>query len=61
MTILKEIKVGRLMLAIGITVFIADTAPHPNLSSGLLEKSWSRFEASLISDHGIHNTFSQLP
>ena len=51
MPVLKDIKVGRLLFAIAVTVFIADTAPHPNLSSGLLESSWSRFEASLASDH----------
>ncbi|MGF1457576.1 MAG: hypothetical protein ACFBSG_00970 [Leptolyngbyaceae cyanobacterium] len=46
MAILKEVKIGRLMLAIAITVFVADTAPHPQLSDGLLENTWERFGAT---------------
>ncbi|NEQ47189.1 MAG: hypothetical protein F6K00_28065 [Leptolyngbya sp. SIOISBB] len=41
MQILKEIKLSRLVLAIAITLFMADTVPHPNLSDGLLKNSWS--------------------
>lgn len=40
MQILKEIKLSRLVLAIAITLLMADTVPHPNLSDGLLENSW---------------------
>ena len=39
MQILKEIKLSRLVLAIAITLFIADTMPHPSLSGGFLENS----------------------
>ncbi|MEM8809006.1 MAG: hypothetical protein AAGF01_23550 [Cyanobacteria bacterium P01_G01_bin.38] len=41
MQILKEIKLSRLVLAIAITLLIADTVPHPSLSDGLLENSWN--------------------
>ncbi|NEQ45007.1 MAG: hypothetical protein F6K00_16170 [Leptolyngbya sp. SIOISBB] len=61
MPVLKEIKIGRLMFAIAVTVFIADTAPHPNLSSGLLASSWHRFETNLASDHNHQTTLSELP
>lgn len=61
MPVLKEIKIGRLLLALAVTVLIADTAPHPKLSSGLLESSWSRFEASWASDHNRQTTLSELP
>ncbi|MEM1310928.1 MAG: hypothetical protein AAGF98_15795 [Cyanobacteria bacterium P01_H01_bin.153] len=37
MKILQDIKIGRLVIAIVITVLIADTVPHPNLSAGLLD------------------------
>ena len=50
MQVLKDIKLGRLALAIAVTVLIADTAPHPNLSAGFLENSWNRFEASLLAE-----------
>lgn len=36
---LQDIKLGRLVMAIAVTVLIADTLPHPNLSTGLLESS----------------------
>ncbi|MEO0491549.1 MAG: hypothetical protein AAF215_22085 [Cyanobacteria bacterium P01_A01_bin.123] len=39
MQILKEIKLSRLVLAVVITLLIADTVPHPSLSDGLLEDS----------------------
>lgn len=61
MSVLKEIKIGRLVLAIAVTVFIADTAPHPKLSSGLLESSWSRVEASFLGDREVTATVSELP
>jgi hypothetical protein len=47
MQVIKEIKLGRLAFAVLITVLIADTAPHPSLSAGLLESSWQRLEDSL--------------
>jgi|GEM_PF-1334201 len=50
MQVLKDIKLGRLALAIAVTVLIADTAPHPNLSAGFLENSWNRLEASLLAE-----------
>ena len=39
MQILKEIKLGRLVLASAVTVLVADTMPLPILSAGLLESS----------------------
>lgn len=36
---LHDIKLGRLLLAIALTVLFADTMPHPRLSAGLLESS----------------------
>ncbi len=45
MQVLKEIKLGRLVLAIVITVLIADTVPHPNLSAGLLANSLGHLPA----------------
>ena len=45
MQVLKEIKLGRLVLAIVITVLIADTVPHPNLSAGLLANSLGQLPA----------------
>jgi hypothetical protein len=48
MSVLQHVKIGRLMLAISVTVLIADTAPHPSLSAGLLESTWERLEISLM-------------
>ncbi len=36
MQIIQEIKIERLVLALGITLLIADTVPHPHLSAGLV-------------------------
>ncbi len=40
MRLLKAIKLSRLVLAVAITLLMADTVPHPSLSNGLLENSW---------------------
>ena len=61
MPVLKDIKIGRLVLAITVTLFIADTAPHPSLSSGLLENTWNRVEASVLGDRDAATTVSELP
>lgn len=53
MQVLKEIKLGRLAFAVLITMLIADTAPHPNLSAGFLENSWNRLEASLLAEDDL--------
>jgi len=58
MQVLKAIKLGRLALAIAITVLIADTAPHPNLSAGILERSWDRLEASLMPGEDMQTAIS---
>jgi hypothetical protein len=50
MQIVKEIRVGRLLLALGITLLIADTIPHPSLSAGLLESSLYRVQAELAGE-----------
>ncbi len=60
MSILKEIKPSRLLLSIAVTVLIADTAPHPNLSAGLLESSWERMGTALLTDHDVQ-TVSVTP
>ena len=53
MSVLQHVKIGRLMLAIAVTVLIADTAPHPSLSAGLLESTWERLEISLMNQPDI--------
>ena len=47
MRILTDIKIGRLVLAITVTLLIADTVPHPNLSAGLVENSFDWVQTSL--------------
>lgn len=39
MQALKEIKMGRLVLAVVVTLLVADTVPHPRLSAGVIENS----------------------
>ncbi len=39
MRLLKAIKLSHLVLAVAITLLMADTVPHPSLSDGLLENS----------------------
>lgn len=53
MPILKEIKISRLMFAVVVTMLIADTAPHPNLSAGLLESSWHHMASSWMDDSAL--------
>ncbi|RZM75047.1 hypothetical protein [Leptolyngbya iicbica] len=53
MPALQNIKIGRLMLAISVTVLIADTAPHPSLSTGLLESSWERLAINLMAQQDV--------
>ncbi|MDB9528882.1 hypothetical protein PN498_23010 [Oscillatoria sp. CS-180] len=47
MQILKEVKIGRLVLALVVTLLLADTMPHPSLSAGLLESSFGWAQSSL--------------
>ena len=61
MQVLKDIKLGRLAFSVLITVLIADTAPHPNLSAGLLESTWHRVEASLQQDDNMQQTAIARP
>ncbi|HEY9886942.1 MAG TPA: hypothetical protein V6D02_00975 [Candidatus Obscuribacterales bacterium] len=42
MRIFQEIKVSRLVLAVAVTLLVADTIPHPNLAAGVVESSLSR-------------------
>lgn len=44
---LCEIKVGRLVLAIAVTVLVADTVPHPHLSTGFLATSIAQAQKAL--------------
>jgi hypothetical protein len=37
MQIVREIKLNRLLWAIGLTILIADTVPHPGLAPGVLQ------------------------
>jgi hypothetical protein len=50
MQIIQEIKIERLLLALGITLLIADTVPHPNLSAGLVEHTLHRVQAGLMEE-----------
>jgi hypothetical protein len=54
MQIAREIKVNRLLWAIGLTVLMADTVPHPSLSPGVVESAISRFvhqPAAVVDDY----------
>jgi hypothetical protein len=46
MPILRDIKVSRLVFAIGAMLLIADTLPHPNLSAGVIAHSVDWLQAS---------------
>lgn len=59
MQVLKDIKLGRLAFSVLITMLIADTAPHPNLSAGFLENSWNRLEASLMSGEDVQTAIAR--
>jgi len=43
MQIAREIKLNRLLWAVGLTILMADTVPHPSLSPGVVESVISRF------------------
>ena len=60
MPVLQHIKVGRLMFAIAVTVLIADTAPHPGLSAGLLETSWGNLANSFLMDSSFQSASSDI-
>ena len=45
MKIADEIKWNRLLLALVVTVLIADTVPHPGLAPGLLQSLAHQFES----------------
>ena len=57
---IQHIKVGRLMFAIAVTVLIADTAPHPGLSAGLLETSWGNLANSFVMDSSFQAASSDI-
>jgi hypothetical protein len=48
MPIIPAIKIERLLLALGITLLIADTVPDPSLSTGVVEPSRHRVQAELM-------------
>jgi hypothetical protein len=48
MQIIQEIKIERLFLALGITLLIADTVPHPHLAAGLVRQSLQRLQVEAI-------------
>jgi hypothetical protein len=48
MPIIPVIKIERLLLALGITLLIADTVPHPSLSTEFVEPSRHRVQAELM-------------
>jgi hypothetical protein len=48
MQIIKEIKIERLLLALGTTLLVADTVPHPHLSAGLVEHSLYQVQDELM-------------
>ena len=50
MQIIQEIKIERLVWALGITLLIADTVPHPHLSPGLVEHGLRRVQAELMQE-----------
>ncbi|WP_204138591.1 hypothetical protein [Halomicronema sp. CCY15110] len=63
MSTLQNINIGRLLLAIAITVLIADTTPTPSLSAGLWDSAWGRLATNLISGQGAataHTALAQL-
>jgi len=60
MQIIQDIKVGRLVLALGITLLIADTAPHPNLSAGLVEQALNRVQAELLQDSSAEGASASI-
>jgi hypothetical protein len=60
MQIIQEIKIERLLLALGITLLIADTVPHPNLSAGLVEYTLYRVQAGLIQESSTAGAIAGL-
>ncbi len=45
-TIWQEIKIGRLIVAVAVTLLIADVVPHPNLSPGFLDHTFQRTQGN---------------
>ncbi len=60
MQIIKDIKIERLLLALGITLFIADTVPHPNFSAGLVEHTLHQVQAGLIRERSTAGAIAGL-
>jgi len=60
MQIIQEIKIERLVLALGITLLIADTVPHPNLSAGLLEHALHRVQAGFIQESSTEGAIAGI-
>ncbi|MFE4105470.1 hypothetical protein [Almyronema epifaneia] len=51
MTIARTpIRLNRLFLAILITFLVADTYPHPHLSSGVIASTWHYLQSALHQD-----------
>lgn len=60
MQIIQDIKIERLVLALGITLLIADTAPYPNLSAGLVEQALNRVQAGLMQESSAEGANSSV-
>jgi len=60
MQIIQEIKIERLLLALGITLLIADTAPQPHLSAGLIEHTLHRVQAGLMEESSSEGAIAGL-
>lgn len=59
MQVLKEIKIGRLVLAFVVTLLIADSVPHPSLSSGLIESSWTYLSQNLSDGEQVETAIAE--
>ncbi|VEP14312.1 hypothetical protein H1P_2620003 [Hyella patelloides LEGE 07179] len=46
MILIKEIKLERLLLCFLITFLVADTYPHPNLGSGLIQSTFEHIQGT---------------
>jgi len=60
MQIIQDIKIERLVLALGITLLMADTVPHPNLSAGLVEHTLHWVQAGLLQSSSTESEIADL-
>ena len=60
MSTLQSIKIGRLLLAIAITIVMANIAPPPSLSAGLSESAWGRLATNLLSSQSAATAHTAL-